>query len=178
MEKILVFAGSNSKKSINKQLATYAVSLLKNSEYYVLDLNDFPLPLFSVDLQKETGFPDNALEFYNHIKNCKGIVLSLAEHNGSYTAAFKNLFDWLSRIEPKTWQNKPMLLLSTSPGKRGAKSVMETALTRFPFHDAEIIESFSLPNFQEKFNHNEITDSGFSNQLKKAVEKFESFIKS
>jgi NAD(P)H-dependent FMN reductase len=49
-------------------------------------------------------------------------LISLAEHNFSYTAVFKNLVDWLSRNfadqregYKNTWRNKPMLLFSVTP---------------------------------------------------------------
>ncbi|MEO8255397.1 MAG: NAD(P)H-dependent oxidoreductase, partial [Flavobacterium sp.] len=51
--KITAFGGSNSKHSINKHFATYAASLFENADVEVLDLNDFAMPLFSVDLEKE-----------------------------------------------------------------------------------------------------------------------------
>ncbi len=63
MKKILAFGASNSKTSINKQLATYASSLLKNTEVEVLDLNDFDVPTYSVDLEGKSGIPDNAQQF-------------------------------------------------------------------------------------------------------------------
>ena len=53
--KIIAFGGSNSQQSINKKLATYVAHLFENYEVEVLDLNDFAMPLFSVDLEKEVG---------------------------------------------------------------------------------------------------------------------------
>ena len=58
MKKIIAFAGSNSKQSINKQLATYAASLVENVEVTVLDLNDFELPLYGMDYENEHGIPN------------------------------------------------------------------------------------------------------------------------
>lgn len=173
MKKVLVFAGSSSKKSINKQLATYAAGLLKNSPYSIIDINDYPLPLFSIDLESDNGFPENAVNFSLLIEESCGIILSLAEHNGSYTAAFKNLFDWLSRIEPKTWRNKPMLILSTSPGARGGKSVLDAALARFPYHSAIITDSFSLPSFKENFKNGAINNKALNTLLVDTVCSFE-----
>lgn len=174
MEKVIVFAGSSSKNSINKKLAEYAAGQLKNTEYEVLDLNNFELPVFGVDLEKESGFPENALAFNKKLEESKGIILSLAEHNGTYTAVFKNLFDWLSRIEAKTWRNKPMLLLSTSPGGRGGKNVMQAAQTRFPIHDSNIIENFSLPYFSDNFSEGKIINDSLQSDFIEAVSKFES----
>ena len=151
-KKLLAFAGSTSRKSINQSFVTYAASQLTAFEVTVIRLLDFEMPLFSVDVQEEDGFPENAEKLHELIRQSHGIVLSLAEHNGAYTAAFKNAFDWLSRLEGKAWDNKPMLLLSTSPGKRGGSSVMEIASKRFPFNGGEVIATFSLPSFYQNFS--------------------------
>jgi len=80
------------------------------------------------------------------------LVLSFAEHNGSYTAAWKNLFDWASRIEKKVFQDKPVIYLSTSPGPGGAASVMKTAVESAPFFGAHVVESVSVPSFHENYD--------------------------
>ncbi len=149
--KTLAFGASSSKHSINKKFAHYT-SLQLDPKSELLDLGDFPLPVFSVDLEMEIGIPPEARNFISKIKSADLLVISLAEHNGSYTAAFKNLFDWTSRAEPKLFGGMKMLLLSTSPGQRGGQSVMEAALIRFPIHGANIIAHFSLPKFGENFN--------------------------
>ena len=80
MKKIIAFAGSNSKQSINKQLATYAANQIKDATVEVLDLNDYELPIYGIDYEQEHGIPDNAKVFLDKIKASDGIVLSLAEH--------------------------------------------------------------------------------------------------
>src|SRR5690606_30636871 len=173
MKTIIAFAGSNSKKSINKQLVVYTSSLIKDAEVVMLDINDYALPLYGIDLENELGIPENAHKFLEAIKKSDGIVLSLAEHNGAYTTAFKNLFDWMSRIESKTFFGKPMLLMATAPGGRGGASVLETAQKRFPFHDAKIIEVFSLPFFVNNFSDGKIKNKDFDEKLKNAIAQFE-----
>ena len=133
---IIAFAASNSSKSINKQLVTYAASLLSNASTEVLNLNDYELPLFSEDKEVELGQPALAQQFLNKLGNCDAIIISFAEHNSSYSAAYKNLFDWCSRINPKVYQEKPMVLLSTSPGKRGGANVLELANNGIPHFGA------------------------------------------
>lgn len=150
--KVLAFGASNSVHSINKKLATYATTFFENENIKLLDLNDFEMPIFSVDIEKANGIPAKAHEFMENIKEADLIIISFAEHNGSYTTAFKNIFDWASRVNGKTFMGKPMLLMSTSPGPRGGKSVLDTALGRFPFHDGKIIASFSLPEFGKNFS--------------------------
>ncbi|GAA4281850.1 NADPH-dependent FMN reductase [Gaetbulibacter aestuarii] len=172
MKKIIAFGGSNSKNSINKQLATYASSLVQNVDVKLLDLNDFDLPLFGVDVEAEQGFPADAQKLLKFFEETDGFVISLAEHNAAYTVAFKNLLDWLSRIEGKLFFKKPMLLMATSDGSRGGQSVLDIAKSRFPRHDAHIIETFSLPHFSDNFKAGKIVDIALDAELKAAVKKF------
>ncbi|WP_372770240.1 NADPH-dependent FMN reductase [Lutibacter sp.] len=170
---IVTIGGSSSKNSINKILAEYAGGLLKNAKLTKVDLNDFEMPLFSVDVEAEKGYSKGVLTLNEIFENADGFVISLAEHNGAYSAAFKNAFDWLSRIEGKVWRNKPMLLLSTSPGIRGGKSVLEIALGKFPYMGANIIGSMSFPLFNENFKEGEIVNSDLKENLQNLVDEFE-----
>ena len=173
MKNIIAFAGSNSKVSINKELAVYAASLVENAETTVLDLNDFDLPIYGIDFENGNGIPENAHKFLEILKNTDGIVLSLAEHNGAYASVFKNLFDWMTRIEGKLFFNKPMLLMATSPGGRGGLTVLEIAKGRFPFHDGNMVDTFSLPFFGDHFKGGKIVDEALNSQLKSAAVKLQ-----
>ncbi|HLT52455.1 MAG TPA: NAD(P)H-dependent oxidoreductase [Flavobacteriaceae bacterium] len=172
MKKIIAFAGSTSSTSINKQLVTYTTSLLNDVETRILDLNDYPLPVFSIDLEKE-GFPKEVSNFMDELKQADGFIVSLAEHNGSVTAAFKNILDWTSRMELQFFFNKPMLLMSTSGGSRAAKLAFEFGEMRLPRHGAVIASTFSLPSFYENFAEGKIIDKDLDNELKKALITFE-----
>ncbi|WP_027377913.1 NADPH-dependent FMN reductase [Kaistella palustris] len=149
--KILAFAGSSSSTSRNLELVKYVLKDFTEHDINLLDLNDFDMPVFSVDREKN-GYPQAAHDFLKAIGECDAIICSLAEHNRSYTAAFKNVFDWASRIHVKVWQDKPMFLLSTSPGGYGGGNVMATAQKFFPQFGADIRETFSLPKFIENFD--------------------------
>jgi chromate reductase len=176
MKKILAFAGSNSKTSINKQLATYAASLVGNAEVNVVDLNDYPLPLYGIDLENESGIPENAQVFLDLISSADGIVLSLAEHNGAYATVFKNIYDWMSRIDGKLLSNKPMLLMATSPGARGGATVLDIAKGRFPYMGGNIVSTFSLPSFYDNFKDGNLVNEEFKVQLNIEVLKFKKSI--
>jgi|SRR6478672_11423849 len=173
-KKIIAFGGSSSKNSINKQLATYVANLFPNAAVEVLDLNDYEMPVFSVDKEKENGIHNLAHDFYAKIGSADFIVLSLAEHNGAYSSAFKNTLDWASRINNKTFQQKPMLLLATSPGARGGATVLEIATKRFPFQGADLKGSFSLPTFFENFDAvNGIINPDLKNELMTIINSIE-----
>lgn len=174
--KIVAFGASTSSKSINKQLAQYAGELateIKTGiDLEVLDLNDYEIPLFSQDKEAELGQPEAARAFFDKLGASDAIIISFAEHNGSYSAAYKNLFDWTSRINQKLFQSKPMLLLSTSPGPGGAATVLAAAIGSAPYFAGEVKASLSVPSFFENFDveHAELTNSALAQQLKTAVQ--------
>ena len=172
-KKIIAFGASTSKQSINKKLATYATSLFKNSEVEILDLNDYEMPVYSVD-KEANGFPKEAQAFLDKIAEADLLVVSMAEHNGNYTAAFKNTLDWTSRINGKVFQGKKMLLMATSPGARGGKSVLDRSKDRFPRHDANVLNTFSLPSFNENFDEEKgITNDDMRNELLEIIQSIE-----
>ncbi len=173
MHKIIAFAGSNSSTSINKQLATYAASQIENASIDILDLNDFELPVYGSDYENEHGIPNKAKELLSKIQLADGIVLSLAEHNGAYSTAFKNVFDWMSRIDGKLWNGIPMLLMATSPGARGGASVLEIAKGRFKFMGGNIVAEFSFPSFSENFKNGKIVNDALSSQLKEQIDSLQ-----
>lgn len=169
-KKIVAFGASSSKHSINKKLATFAAHQIDNVDITILDLNDFEMPIYSVDKEKDSGIPALALAFKKHIKEADGLIISFAEHNGAYTTAFKNIFDWISRIEKDTWGNHPMYLLATSPGARGGMSVLEIAVNKFKFMNSNTIVHFSLPSFGKNFSEtggitDEVLLTSFNTQL-------------
>ena len=175
MKRVLAFAGSTSSTSINKQLAQFAAENLNDVEFDVIDLRDFDMPIYSSDEEKN-GFPENAVKFSNLLDQYDGYILSLAEHNGSYAAGFKNIFDWSSRIEKKVFRNNPLLLMSASPGGRGGQNVLNGAVGYFPFMGASAVSSFSFPNFYDNFKDGKIVNEDLLKQLQIAVSEFESAV--
>lgn len=168
---VIAFAASSSRKSINKQLVTYAAGLLENVSTEILDLNDFELPLFSEDKEAEIGQPELARKFFDKIGSSDAIIISFAEHNSSYSAAYKNLFDWCSRIDPKVFQGKPMVMLATSPGARGGSNVLAAATASAPRFKGDLKASLSVPSFYENFDVElgQISNEEIRNQLVNVV---------
>jgi len=171
--KILAFGASNSKNSINKKLADYASAQLQGADIDLIDLNDFEMPIFSIDREKENGIPNAAKEFREKILNADGIIISFAEHNGSYTAVFKNISDWISRLDNKIWRDKLMFIMSTSPGGRGAILVLQQAMNDFQRRGANIQANFSLPKFNDNFSvSEEILDETLKNDFNEKLSQF------
>ena len=171
--KILAFAASSSRQSINKKLATYVTTLIENCDIEILDLNDYELPIFSEDKENELGQPQLAHDFFNKIGSCDALIISFAEHNGNYSAAYKNLFDWASRIDAKVFQNKPMLLLATSPGAGGASNVLALANNSSPHFKGIVKDCVSVPSFYKNYNSasQSISNPEINQKLIQAVNK-------
>ena len=173
MKKIIALGASNSKKSINKQLAIFVANQINNTETIVVDLNNYDIPIYGIDFETEHGIPKQIQELNNLLASVDGIVISMAEHNGSYSAAFKNIFDWLSRVDKYVWKDKPMFLMATSPGGRGGASVLETAKNSFPRLGGNIIVDFSLPSFYDNFSENRITNELLNRDLSTKITAFQ-----
>ncbi|NRA53941.1 MAG: NAD(P)H-dependent oxidoreductase [Gammaproteobacteria bacterium] len=169
--KILAFAASNNKKSINRKLASYTADLHPTAQVEVIDIDDYEMPIFSDEREAELGQPELAKLFFSKIGAADAIIISFAEHNGTFTAAYKNLFDWTSRINQKVFQDKPALFLSTSPGPSGAASVLAAATNSAQYFAANLKASISIPSFYENFDSetNLLTNGELKDQLQQAV---------
>lgn len=173
MATILAFAGSNSSSSINFQLVKHTASKIEDHKVQLLNMANYPFPMYGEDIEKEKGYSNSLVEFRGYIQNADGLIISVNEHNSNPSAYFKNLIDWLSRLDRKFLTDKKVLLMSTSPGKRGgigALGVVEQIFTRF---SAQIMSTFSLPSFHDNLNLEEgITDKELADNHKKALIEF------
>ena len=127
LPKILAFAGSTRTDSFNKKLIKVAVNAARNAgaEVTLIDLRDFPMPLYDGDLEKEKGLPENAKKFKKILLEHQGLLISSPEYNSSVSGVLKNAIDWASRAEYKEeaplacFTNKVAGLMSASPGGLG-----------------------------------------------------------
>lgn len=150
--KILAFAGSISSDSINQKLVEYVITRFEDAQVDLIDLNDYEMPFFSTQKEREIGVHPLAQQFADKIDASDLIIMSLAEYNSAYTAAFKNVFDWVSRIKDrKHFGDKPVFLLSAATGAGGGKNVSEVFMKRAPFSGANVLTNFQLPKFKETF---------------------------
>ena len=179
MKRILAFTGSNSSTSINQKLLEYVVSEITEHKTKILKLVNYSMPMYSEDEEKNNGFPGMTLGLKQEISEVDALIISVNEHNGSWSAFFKNVIDWLSRLDRNFLENKKILLMSTSPGKRGGIGSLEYAKNVLPRFGAEIIESFSFPSFHENFSikDNEVTDETILLGLKEVLSTFSHQIK-
>lgn len=149
---ILALSGSNWSGSINHKLLVYASGLIRQCHVDVISLRDYPAPLYSMDIEKDEGIPEKMQELNALFNEKDAFLLALPEHNGSVTPVFKNTVDWLSRIELPIFRNKPVCILSASPGIRGGAHNREHITGLMPFWGGRVITGYSVGKFEEKWD--------------------------
>ena len=127
MAKILAFAGSARKDSLNKKLLKIAAAgaAAAGAEVTLVDLADFAMPLFNQDLESEQGMPEKAGEFKKLMSAHDGFLIASPEYNGAFSPLLKNTIDWASRSESDdepplvAYRGKTAAIMATSPGGLG-----------------------------------------------------------
>ena len=122
--KILAFAGATRTASFNKKLVRLGAAAAEQVGAHVtlIDLRDFPIPLYDGDIEAAEGLPAKARELKAMIVASDALLLSCPEYNSSISAVLKNTIDWISRPrpdEPVAFKGKVAALLAASPGKLG-----------------------------------------------------------
>ena len=97
--RILVFAGSARRDSLNKKLARAAAkeASVPDVEVTFIDLDDYPIPVYHGDLEEQEGMPANARELRRLFMAHDGFLIASPENNQSISSLLKNVLDWLSR---------------------------------------------------------------------------------
>ncbi len=124
--RILAFAGSARSGSFNKKLVRIAVRGAEEAGAAVdlVDLRDYPMPLYDGDLEEREGIPEHAVRFKALMMACQGLLIAAPEYNSSITPLLKNTIDWASRPAPgeemvAAFKHKTAALMSASPGSLG-----------------------------------------------------------
>ncbi len=130
MTRVLVFAGSARRDSLNKKLARAAAQFAREAgaEASFVDLDNYSIPLYHGDLEAASGMPENAVKLRGLFLAHDALLIASPENNSSMTALLKNTIDWLSRdlgdgkgdasgLAP--WRGKVAGLMAASPGGFG-----------------------------------------------------------
>jgi NAD(P)H-dependent FMN reductase len=181
--KIVAFAGSGRRDSINKKVVAVAAKGAEEAgaEVTIVNLEDFDMPMFNEDLEAEIGSHPGAQRFKELLIACDGILISSPEYNSSYSALFKNAIDWASRKvgDEKTlaaFQGKVAGIMAASPGALGGMRVLVTLRMLMENIGTMVLPmQKSVPKALEKFDENgnitdEATEKALKNIGKKLVE--------
>ena len=173
MKNILAFSGSNNPDSINEKLIQHVINRHPEYDIRFIDLKKFDAPIYSQEIQTK-GIPETILDLYKIFQESEGFIIASPEHNGLPSAFLKNIIDWLSVITQKFFDNKPVLLLSTSPGVTGARTHLGLLVKLIPLWGGKLKASYSLGSFQTNFDitNKRITNNSEVNKLDKAFNSF------
>ena len=131
MPKILALSGSTRRDSLNRKLIHAAVEAARaaGGDVTLVDLADYPLPIYNGDLEDTEGLPDNALRLKALFKEHDALLIASPEYNSSIPPVLKNAIDWVSRewqgesgLVP--YQHKVAAIMAASPGSLGGMRML------------------------------------------------------
>ncbi|NMG01687.1 NADPH-dependent FMN reductase [Azoarcus taiwanensis] len=127
--RIVVLAGSSRRDALSRRLAAACVAPLQaaGAEVDLLELSDYPAPLYNGDLEAESGLPEAIMQLQQILYACDGLLVVNPEYNGSITPLLKNTLDWCSRPNPAdrersggaVYAGRAAAVVGSSPGGLG-----------------------------------------------------------
>ena len=175
--KILAFAGSTRESSYNKKLVNIAAKIAQNTgaQVKVIDLRDYPLPLYDGDLEEKSGVPDNALAVRAMMMESHGIILSCPEYNSAISAVLKNTIDWVSRPVPNqpalaAFTGKTAALLAASPGALGGLRGLASVRSILSNLGMIVVpKQYALSNAANAFNNDSLKDESTHDRVSDVI---------
>lgn len=188
MSKILAVAGSYRENSYNKRVLNIAVEGAREAgaDVTVIDLRDFPMPIYDADMQADGSFDEQALRLQDAFNEHDGFLISSPEYNGGIPGGFKNAIDWVSRSNDKYKMYEPVkgntaALITASPGQFGGLRCLAHLRGVFTLMGVHVLPAeIAVPFVGQKFEGDgaEMTDekmksilAGHGGALVKAISK-------
>ncbi len=151
---------SNSKTSINREVAN---KINEKISLNIIEVNESKIPMYSPQLEAE-GFPDEVQRIYSLIRADSKFIIFTPEYNGYTTPYFKNLIDWISRIEHGFLKDIDVKIICVSPGSAGGASVRKLLSEAYSFFGAKNVDTYGVGDFYTK-----VEDETISNELENII---------
>lgn len=177
---ILAFAGSARAGSLNKKLAAVAAESAGQAGATVtlIDMRDYPIPLYDGDLEISSGMPENARALRRLMASHQGLIIASPEYNGFMTPLVKNALDWVSRPNPDEshlapYTGKVALLLAASPGNfGGVRGLLAMRQLLSNLGVTVLPDQLAVPRAGEAFDpHGALTDPRQQETLDRMTER-------
>lgn len=180
-KKVLAFAGSLRKDSVNKKLIREAVQIGKEmgANITLVDLKDYPIPLYDGDIEQNEGMPQKAKELRRLMVQSQIIFIASPEYNASVPGVLKNLIDWSSRNEEgkpsrEAFKGKRFVIMGASPGVLGGTrslAHLRQILDNLGGEGTVFTQQFSIPDAYNAFdNEGHLKSSEQKNELRLLIQ--------
>ncbi|WP_413290260.1 NADPH-dependent FMN reductase [Bdellovibrio sp. HCB337] len=173
--KILMFAASFRKDSLNKKLIRNAAQMIPSGhEVNLKEFNEYAMPLYHGDLETDSGIPDAAQKFIQDIADHDAIIISSPEYNSGIPGTLKNAIDWTSRVNPVPWVGKQVLIMGASPGMVGTNRGMWEVRKPLEYLGAHVYpEMMGFAQANKAFDeHDQLKEEAMRPKLQKLLFKF------
>jgi chromate reductase len=174
--RLFALSGSLRRGSFNSKLIGLAAAEARRqgADVTLGDFRALAPPLYDADLENASGFPPQAQALIGHIEQADGMMIATPEYNYSVPGPLKNAFDWVSRVKPYRFQDKPVLLMGASSGAWGAVHGMDALRITLNYQGAAIYpDVFSLQNGKSAFDaQDRFSDPGLSDKLAHLIGEF------
>ncbi len=129
--RLLGMSGSLRKDATNRFLIRNAARLYGDAVFTEADLN---LPLFNADDEDAQGAPDSVVRLADQVAAADAVIISTPEYNSMLSGVLKNALDWVSRVKPQPWTDKPVAVMSAAAGRAGGvRAQSSLVLAMMPF---------------------------------------------
>lgn len=178
--KLLVFAASQRKDSLNRKLATLAARFASTHgvEVDLAEFHEFDVPGYDGDVEGADGIPPGAKVFHDRLLAADAFIIAAPEYNGSMPGVLKNLVDWTSRFRPQPFDGKHGLLISASPSLAGGNRGLWVLRVPFEHLGSRIFpDMFSLAMAHKAFNEQGgLADAALQGRFDRTLESFLSLV--
>ncbi|WP_410211305.1 NADPH-dependent FMN reductase [Aquirhabdus sp.] len=171
--RLLAFSGSTRHGSLNSQVLQTAIAgaeSVAGCTVTLINLNDYPMPLYNGDDEQAHGMPETTQKLLRLFEEHDGLLLASPEYNGFFTPLIKNTFDWMTRNEPdgrngmRVFKRYPVALLSSSPGiVGGLRSLMMVRMYLSNLNFLVLPEQVAVTG--QKVHEGKITDERLEQQV-------------
>ena len=177
--KIVVFTGSTRKNSFNKKLAKAAAAIAeaKNVEVTYLDLADYEAPVYSGDIEADSGLPESMRKLKSILAASDGLLIATPEYNGHVPPVLVNCFSWASRKEGDeqgmvAFEGKFAGLMATSPGRLGGIRVLPRLRASLSDLGVMVVPGFvSVPSASNAFADDGSIDENTATSIASLVDR-------
>ena len=174
--RVLIFAASLRRRSLNDRLATLAATVAEEKGGVVdrASMADFDCPSYDGDMESGGTVPDGAHRLHERLVTADAFMIASPEYNASMPGVLKNVIDWVSRVRPQPFNGRQGLLLSASPSMAGGNRGLWSLRIPLEHLGARVYpDMFSLAQAHEAFDDDgRIADPRLRGRFEDTIAKY------